>query len=214
MNKKLNTAAKLAALGAVAMLAGCAFVPDTIRNDYQPPKNIGVVNGAENISVHVLVKNDRVGKTEEDRDRLGYTKDTYGFKAASYYMHIRKDFTAAIESALQSRGFHTGSNGVLVNIDVEKFKDQESMGLVVQYFHPVLVMKVSVPESGYSTTIYVNTKYVNSFGNGLVGGAGRSGSANKAMKIAIDNMVSNPKLIKAIFVASGQIPKENGVVVP
>ena len=51
MNKKLNTAAKLAALAGAFALTGCAFVPDTVHPQYIPQAGVRKIPGADKVVV-------------------------------------------------------------------------------------------------------------------------------------------------------------------
>ena len=77
MNRNLKTAATIAALGAAALLSGCAFVPMTVHSHYTPPANVAKVPGADKVVVDVVVKNEKKHKNE-----VSVTKDGYGFKMA------------------------------------------------------------------------------------------------------------------------------------
>ena len=54
MNRKTSLIAKGAAL-----LAGCAFVPDTVHPVYEPKPNLTKINDAQEIAVDVSVYNEK-----------------------------------------------------------------------------------------------------------------------------------------------------------
>lgn len=210
----LKTAAKISVLGAALVLSGCAWIPDTVHNHYQPPKNLSAVPGAENVTVHVTVHNDRPGKTKEDKDRLGYTENMYGWQYAGYYMNIKKDFTKAIEKALQKRGFKIGKNGVQVDVDVVKFQDQEHQGWNI-YYTPSISILATIPKDGFQRKVDIKKLDFSPgvFGQ-FAGHLGRSDSANAAMSKAINKVVEDPAFIAALFRAAGQAQPAPGVSVP
>jgi uncharacterized lipoprotein YajG len=109
MNRNLKTAATIAALGAAALLSGCAtvaFVPGTVHPHYIPEHSVANVPGADKVIVDVIVKNEK-----QHHNEVTAKKDSLGIPMAGIYMPVAKDFKQDIEEALAERGFKTGPGG-------------------------------------------------------------------------------------------------------
>jgi uncharacterized lipoprotein YajG len=109
--------AKAAILISAAMLAGCAFVPDTVHPTYTHLPQANQIPQADQVLVSITAKN-----CKKNHSVVSVTKDAYGIKMANVYMHIKRDFRNAFIKALSERGFHVSSNAdVRVIIAVNKF---------------------------------------------------------------------------------------------
>lgn len=205
MNRKIKTAATLAAMGAAALLSGCAFVPMTVHSHYTPPANVAKVPGADKVVVDVVVKNEKKHKNE-----ISVTKNGYNIGMAGVYMHVDKDFKHAIDKALAVRGFKVGSDGgAEVNVVVKSFflKETNEWSGIKRIGN--LNMLVDVTNDN-GQNIYYGDIAVNNFRQKL--GAfslsiGRNSSANELLNIGINKLVSDDKFIHALMESGGSPAK-------
>ena len=201
MNRKLKTAATITALGAAALLSGCAFVPMTVHSHYTPPANVAKVPGADKVVVDVVVKNEKKHKNE-----ISVTKDGYNIGMAGVYMHVDKDFKRAIDKALAVRGFKVGSaGGAEVNVIVKSFflKETNEWSGIKRIAN--LNMFVDVTNDN-GQNIYSGDIVVNNFRQKL--GAfslsiGRNASANGLLNTGVNKLVSDNKFIHALMESGG-----------
>ena len=201
MNRKLKTAATITALGAAALLSGCAFVPMTVHSHYTPPANVAKVPGADKVVVDVVVKNEKKHKNE-----ISVTKDGYNIGMAGVYMHVDKDFKRAIDKAWAGRGFKVGSaGGAEVNVIVKSFflKETNEWSGIKRIAN--LNMFVDVTNDN-GQNIYSGDIVVNNFRQKL--GAfslsiGRNASANGLLNTGVNKLVSDNKFIHALMESGG-----------
>ena len=197
MNRKIKTAATLAAMGAAALLSGCAFVPMTVHSHYTPPANVAKVPGADKVVVDVIVKNEKKHKNE-----VSVTKDGYGFKMAGVYMNVSKDFKTAIDKALVARGFHVGKNGsAAVDVTVKKFFLTEQVHFASEGHTGNLLWLVTVRSNNgkiiYSTEVsVVGLHHHKGFSFTSVG---RSESANALLDSGVTKLMDDQLFIKALL---------------
>ena len=197
MNRNLKTAATIAALGAAALLSGCAFVPMTVHSHYTPPANVAKVPGADKVVVDVVVKNEKKHKNE-----VSVTKDGYGFKMAGVYMNISKDFKSAMDKALVARGFHIGKNGSdAVDVTVKKFFLTEQMHFASEGHTGSLLWLVTVRnklgKAIYATKISIaGLHHHEGFSFTSVG---RSASANALLDSGVTKLMDDQLFIKALL---------------
>jgi uncharacterized lipoprotein YajG len=197
MNRNLKTAATLAAMGAAALLSGCAFVPMTVHSHYMPPANVAKVPGADKVLVDVVVKNEKKHKNE-----ISVTKDGYGFKMAGVYMNVSKDFKTAIDRALVARGFHVGKNGsVAVDVTVKKFFLTEQVHFASEGHTGNLLWLITVRNNNgkviYSTKVSVaGLHHHKGFSFTSVG---RSASANALLDLGVTKLMDDKLFIKALL---------------
>ena len=193
MNKKLNTAVKLAALGAVAMLAGCAFVPDTVHPQYIPQANVQKIPGADKVAVDVVVKNEN--KTGNEISRK---KDGFDISMAGIYMHVAKDFKTAIEKGIYDDGFSLSSNGLsTVNVVITNFYLPEQEGLVTQDYKGLANIIIKVYNIHGDILYKKDIKTSKGDTDYVIGGVGRA--AKSLMNDEINKVVSDPLFISAIM---------------
>lgn len=206
----LKTAAKISVLGAALVLSGCAFVPDNIGNHYHVPKNLSVVPGAENVTVHVTVKNDK-----KHHDEVSLNKDDLGIAMSGTYIHVKKDFTENIDAALEKRGFKIGESGTDVNVVVKSLWFNVKPGFADVFTHGHGEIIVDIPRANYSHEYEVK-KYKNAmFQFVFIGKIGhRTKSANAIMADLVNKMVEDPTFIAALFRAAGQAQPAPGVSIP
>lgn len=203
MPYKLKTAAAMLAIFA---LTGCAYVPYTVHNHYKAPASLTKIPGAENVTVHIRVKNAKKRYKEISR-----TEDMLGIQFAGVYMDIAKNFKAAIDKALEKRGFHIGSGGANVQVVVKHFYIPEHMGFSTIDYTGHMKMQVKIDAVGYSSSVIIQK-----FHNGISFmrqylGPGRSPAANALLEDGVNKLVSNPRFIAALMKAGGQ---QEGVTVP
>jgi uncharacterized lipoprotein YajG len=146
MNRNLKTAATLAAMGAAALLSGCAIIPSTDTVHYVAPKQASKMPGAHDVTIRVVVKN------EKKRKPVSTDMDMIGLHMAGQYVHVRKDFQSVMDSALENRGLIITEKGrtsdVLVKITVHHFYVQEEMGVFEGTDAGTLVMTTRVFNKG------------------------------------------------------------------
>jgi uncharacterized lipoprotein YajG len=199
MNRNLKTAATIAALGAAALLSGCAFVPMTVHSHYTPPANVAKVPGADKVVVDVVVKNEKKHKNE-----ISVTKDGYDIGMAGVYMHVDKDFKYAIDKALAVRGFKAGSDGgAEISVTVKTFFLKETNGFSGITHIGNLNILVDVRNDNGQRT-YSRDIVVNNFKQKLGAwslSTGRNSSANKLLNIGVNKLVSDDQFIHALMVA-------------
>lgn len=201
MNRNIKTTATLAAMGAVALLSGCAFVPMTVHSHYTPPANVAKVPGADKVVVDVIVKNEKKHKNE-----ISVTKDGYNIGMAGVYMHVNKDFKQAIDKALVSRGFMVGSSGnAEINVTVKTFflKETNEWSGIKRIGN--LNMLVDVTNDN-GQNIYSGDVVVSNFRQKLgtwSTSMGRNSAANKLLNIGVNKLVSDNKFIHALMESRG-----------
>ena len=197
MNRKIKTAATLAAMGAAALLSGCAFVPMTVDTHYKAPATTTKVPGAEKVVVDVVVKNEKKHKNE-----ISVTKDGYGIPMAGVYMNIEKDFKGAIDKALVARGFHVGNNSsAAIDVTVKKFFLTEQMHFASEGHTGNLLWLVTVRNKLgkiiYSTKISVaGLHHHEGFSFTSVG---RSASANALLDSGVTKLMDDQAFIRALL---------------
>ena len=193
MNRNLKTAATIAALGAAALLSGCAFVPANIHPVYHSTVGVTKVPESGTVTVDVVVKNEN--KTGNE---VSLKKDGFDISMAGVYMHVANDFKVAITKALQDRGFHDDSHGLAtVKVTIKRFYLPEQEGLVTQNYTGSVNIRVMVynarGEALYEKelkTSKVHTAYA-------IGGAGRT--AKVLLNDAVNELVNDQAFISAIM---------------
>ncbi|MGK9451708.1 YajG family lipoprotein [Acidithiobacillus caldus] len=193
MIRSLKTAAKITAFAGAFALTGCAFVPVTVHAHYQPPANLAKMPGADKVTVYVIVKNEN-----KTGNRVSSKKDGFNISMAGVYMHVAKDFKAAITKALARRGFHIGEHRTVdVKVIIKRFYLPEQEGLVSQNYSGFASIYVTVynlkGDSLYKNEINVadvHTSY-------LVGGASRT--AKILMSSIVNKLVNDNAFISALM---------------
>ena len=146
MNRNLKTAAAIAALGAAALLSGCAtvaFVPGTVHPHYMREPSVTEVTGADKVVVDVIVKNEK-----QHHNEVTAKKDGLGIPMAGIYMPVAKDFKQYIEEALRERGFKTGrSENKIVYVVIKGFFVSNHVHLLSVNYTGRLLMTYSVKSS-------------------------------------------------------------------
>lgn len=92
----------LGGLVGLALLHGCAAVPESHKLAYEPQPGVTPVEGASQVVVNVVVQDVR-----EDQRRISNKRHNFGFGMASIYSEepVEEAVHAAIEQELLTRGF-------------------------------------------------------------------------------------------------------------
>lgn len=101
----------LGVFAGLALLHGCAAIPESHKMVYEPQTEVSPVVGASETSVNVVVADER-----EDKSRISHKKYSYGgFAMASIYSEVpvEEEMQAAIEQELKARGFVMDSTAPL-----------------------------------------------------------------------------------------------------
>jgi len=213
MQHKISTTAKAVMLIAAGMLSGCAFVPDTVHPAYKPTAQVARLNNAQDISLSILVKNEK-----KHLHRVSVTLDGYGIPMASVDMHVKKVFQEAFEKALENRGFHIARNAPeQFQVIVKHFYLKEHQHLLAPSHNGYVKLSVSVTSQGhkfFSNDFTTHTYYEQS---GIAfASAGRSKTAQITLNKIVNKVVTDPQVIDAIFRAAGKTPPPDvaGATVP
>ncbi|AVI62726.1 YajG family lipoprotein [Halomonas sp. GFAJ-1] len=100
----------LGVLAGLALLHGCAAVPESHMLAYEPQPGVTPVEGASQVVVNVVVQDVR-----EDQRRISNKRHNFGFGMASIYSEepVEEAVHAAIEQELLTRGFVVESDAPL-----------------------------------------------------------------------------------------------------
>ena len=212
MSRNTTITAKAAILISAAMLAGCAFVPDTVHPTYKPATKITKIPGANAVDLSLVVKNEK-----KQHKRVSVTLDGYGIPMAGVYMNVAKDFRTAFEKALEERGFvienHANDK---MHVAVVHFYLKEQQHLLAPSHTGYAKLNVDITKGAHSIfahTFVAHTKY---WQNGIaVASIGRGKTAELTMNKIVNQIVTDPQVIDALFRAAGKTPPTNlGVTVP
>jgi len=211
MQHKISTTAKAAMLLAAASLSGCAFIPDHVHPKYQPTAQVTKLENANEVSLSVLVKN------EKKRKRISVSKNGYGQVTAGVYMQVKKVFQKAFTKALEDRGFQVIPNAhEKLKVIVLHFYLTESHMFLHPTHHGYTKLNVAITSHGhtfysgsFSTHTYVRVGTWEST-------AGRSKSTRVTLNKIVNKVVTDPQVIDAIFRAAGKTPPPDvaGATVP
>lgn len=97
-------------LAGLALLHGCAAIPEAHELAYEPQPDVSAVEGASEVTVNVVVDDAR-----EDQRRISNKRHNFGFGMASIYSEepLEVSVQAAIEQELLARGFVLESDAPL-----------------------------------------------------------------------------------------------------
>jgi len=214
MSRKTSLAGKGAILLTAAMLTGCAFVPDTVHPAYAPNTTDTKIASASNIRVYVLAQNRKKHKNE-----ISVEKDGYDIPMAGVYMHVAKDFKAALETALADRGFTISKDhGDEMVVVINHFFSHETNGFsgITQNGDSSVLVKIIKDGRTYLTkrfsvrNLKLKTGVIN-----FSTLAYRSRIAKALLNKTVNQIVSDQQVIDALFQAAGKTPPANlGVTVP
>lgn len=100
----------VAGLVTLALLHGCAAIPESHKLVYEPQADVTAVEGAAKVAVNVVVADER-----EDQRRISHKRHAWGFPMASIYSEVpvEEEMQAAIEQELVARGFLVNSGAPL-----------------------------------------------------------------------------------------------------
>lgn len=202
MNRNLKTAATIAALGAAALLSGCAFVPESVNLHYKAPTGQGVVvpttlNQQEVVTVDVksLRKHHDVGGRVN-----AYDMHIAGIGVSGGVSHSVND---ALCAALKDKGFTMGPNGkALVYVDVLSFHGEGHAGFFTGNYRGHTAMRVAVKtlngKTLYSKTFVTKVRYG---GYVLSGSGGTPKVLNALLNQEINKIVDDPEFLHALQTA-------------
>ncbi|UXZ53196.1 YajG family lipoprotein [Halomonas sp. 7T] len=106
----------LGVFAALALLHGCAAIPESHKLTYEPQVDVAAVDGASEVSVNVVVADGR-----EDQRRISHKRHGWGFPMASIHSEepVENVLKAAIEQELLARGFEIdGDSPVIIQGDI------------------------------------------------------------------------------------------------
>lgn len=124
MNKRILA---IASCLAVVTLSGCALTTDRVDLKYNPQQGVAQIPGANNVSINVLVADQR-----QDKSKVSSKKNGFGMELAPIVASedVAATVRKAIEQELRARGFQLGSDSALVQIaaDLTRFYNDHKMG--------------------------------------------------------------------------------------
>ena len=100
----------------MALLHGCAAIPESHKLTYEPQADVAAVDGASEVAVNVVVADER-----EDQRRISHKRHGWGFPMASIHSEepVEEAVKAAIEQELLARGFGLdGDASVIIQGDI------------------------------------------------------------------------------------------------
>jgi uncharacterized lipoprotein YajG len=105
---------KIVVVAGLCGVTGCALTEDRIDLKYNPPANLGVVEGAQVVPVAVDAQDGRAS----NKDRVSSKKNGYGMEMARIVstVDVSELFRQAVEHEMNSFGFPTGVGGLRVNV--------------------------------------------------------------------------------------------------
>ncbi|MBL1266256.1 MAG: hypothetical protein COA87_000530 [Halomonas sp.] len=106
----------LGVLAGLALLHGCAAIPESHKLTYEPQADVAAVDGASEVAVNVVVADER-----EDQRRISHKRHGWGFPMASIHSEepVEEAVKAAIEQELLARGFGLdGDASVIIQGDI------------------------------------------------------------------------------------------------
>lgn len=180
--------------------AACALTTDSIDVPYQPTQVFAPVAGAQNASVIVTGNDARTTY----RDRVSTKKNGYGMEMAPILStnDVAQTTALAIQQELASIGFKIGPGGAQVAVDVVKFYNDFKSGFFAgdAAAEVDLNVKVLAPDremvfSKYYSGVYVLQNIQ------LAGGDNAREALIPALGKAVDSVVSDPELQRAVLKA-------------
>ena len=206
MNRNLKTAATIAAMGAAALLSGCAtvaFVPGTVHPHYMREPSVTDVPGANKVVVDVIVKNEK-----QHHNEVTAKKDSLGIPMAGIYMPVAKDFKQDIEEALAERGFKTGPGGnKIVCVMIKGFFVSNHVHLLSVNYTGRLLMTYSIKSSD-SKVISVGDVKIDDrkFHHHFYSTGSRDTS--ELMSVGIQKIVNNTQFLDALMTTGTSGPTQ------
>ncbi len=211
MQHRISTTAKAVMLLAAVSLSGCAFIPDHVHPKYQPTAQVTQLENANEVSLSVLVKN------EKHRKRISENENGYGMPTSGIYMNVQKVFQQAFTKALEDRGFQVVPEAPeKLQVTVLHFY----MKVSDMYWHPTHkgYTKLNVSITSQSHTFFSGnfSAHTDVVMGTWAFSAGRSKSAEVTLNKIVNKVVTDPQVIDAIYRAAGKTPPPDvaGVTVP
>ncbi len=213
MQHKISTTAKAVMLLAAVSLSGCAFVPDTVHPAYKPTAQVAQLKNAQDISLSILVKNEK-----KHPHRVSVTLDGYGIPMASVDMHVQKVFQEAFEKALESRGFRVTPNAPeQFQVVVKHFYLKEDQHFAAPSHKGYAKLSIAVTAQGHTvfSSDFTTHTYYEQPGLAFTS-VGRHKTAEITLNKIVNKVVTDPQVIDAIFRAAGKTPPSDltGATVP
>jgi uncharacterized lipoprotein len=136
-------AIRVAVLGAVTLVSGCALTTDRIDLTYTPQLVAPAVPGANEITVAVQVIDDR-----QDKTKVSTKKNGYGMEMAPIIANedVAITIRKAIETELGNRGFKLSASDAIVQVvaDLTRFYNDHKTGFFSGDAVADLTMSVNV----------------------------------------------------------------------
>ncbi len=189
--KKLDRILKFGGgLLSISLLTGCALTTAQIPLSYIPQCNVSKLSGTENITVTVVVHDQRDNKNSVGAKKNGFGMDMAPIVATN---DVTTLFKSAIETELINRGFKLGtSNVVSVVAELNKFYNDFKVGFwagdAVAEVTMNILIKNQNGEITYSKIISGNGKEPNIQ---LASGENAMLALNAALKDALDKMFND-----------------------
>lgn len=97
----------LGVFAGLALLHGCAAIPESHKLTYEPQADVAAVEGASEVAVNVVVADEREGQR-----RISHKRHGWGFPMASIHSEepVEDVLKIAIEQELLARGFEIDGN--------------------------------------------------------------------------------------------------------
>jgi uncharacterized lipoprotein YajG len=182
----------------LSLLTGCALTTAQIPLTYIPQSNVSKLSDAKNITVTVVVHDQR-----DSKDAVGAKKNGFGMDMAPIVAtnDVATLLKSAIETELNNRGFNLGtSNAVSVVAELSKFYNDFKVGFwagdAVAEVTMNILIKNQDGEIIYSKIISGHGKEPNIQ---LASGKNAMLALNAALKDALDKMFNDPDFIPTLL---------------
>jgi uncharacterized lipoprotein YajG len=185
---------------ALSLLTGCALTTAQIPLSYIPQGNVSTLSGAENITVTVVVDDQRDKKDSVGAKKNGFGMDMAPIVATNDVATLLKD---AIQTELANRGFNLGtSNTVSVVAELNKFYNDFKVGFWAGDAVAEVTMNILIKNQN-GEIIY--SKIVSGHGTEpniqIAGGENARLALNAALKDALGKMFNDTDFIATLLEA-------------
>jgi uncharacterized lipoprotein YajG len=201
MKKIIHSFQLLGSLLALSLLTGCALTTAQIPLSYIPQDNVSRLSDAENITVTVVVDDQR-----DKKDSVGAKKNGFGMEmapivATNGVATLLKD---AIETELTNRGFNLGTNNAIsVVAELNKFYNEFKEGFWAGDAVAEVTMNILIKNQD-GRIIY--SKIVSGHGIEpniqLASGENARLALNSALKDALEKMFNDTDFIATLLKAN------------
>ena len=199
MNIRILT---IASCIAVSALSGCALTTDRIELQYTQQSGVAQIPGANNVSVNVLVSDQR-----QDKSKVSSKKNGFGMEMAPIIAieDVAVTVRRAIEQELRTRGFQLGTDTALVQItaDLTRFYNDHKTGFFAGDAVADINMSVTV-KSKKGDLLY--TRRIISQGiepnTQLMSGENARLALNRALENGMKSLFEDQKFLSALMAAS------------